>query len=198
MPFAKAYLINLDARPDRLERSTRILGSAGVPFERFPGASYKAPLLSDLYNLWVDEPHVGYYGCLMSHLFVLRKARDEGLENVLIIEDDVVLSDDFAERAPAMLAELMALPSWDMFFFHGRGATPCSPGSAISRLDIPPWRTQMYAVNKGMIARLARTIETSRGEWWLYPIDAVYVSYVRGEIYCPLGPDMTSQFGDKP
>jgi glycosyl transferase, family 25 len=56
----------------------------------------------------------GAYGCLLSHLQVVRDARKRGLPSLLILEDDVVFDPSFSEKFPVFLRGLPA--DWDMFF----------------------------------------------------------------------------------
>jgi GR25 family glycosyltransferase involved in LPS biosynthesis len=49
----------------------------------------------------IDMPHMGIYGCMLSHLNVLKLARDRGYKNILILEDDftfLVSNDEFQDN----------------------------------------------------------------------------------------------------
>jgi glycosyl transferase family 25 len=70
--FGGVYVINLDRRPDRLDEFTVEMEKIGLPFKRFAAIDRKSGIL----------------GCGLSHLAVLKEARDLGLKNVLIFEDD--------------------------------------------------------------------------------------------------------------
>ena len=74
--FGGVYVINLDRRPDRLDQITEELDKIGLPFKRFAAIDRKP----------------GTIGCGLSHLAVLKEARDLGLKNVLIFEDDFTFS----------------------------------------------------------------------------------------------------------
>jgi GR25 family glycosyltransferase involved in LPS biosynthesis len=56
----------------------------------------------------------GAYGCLLSHLRVVRDARKQGLPSLLILEDDVVFDPSFNDKFPVFVRGLPA--DWDMFF----------------------------------------------------------------------------------
>ena len=56
----------------------------------------------------------GAYGCLLSHLQVVRDARKRGLPSLLILEDDVVFDPSFSEKFPVFVRGLPA--DWDMVF----------------------------------------------------------------------------------
>ena len=62
---------------------------------------------------WPGTP--GAYGCLASHLEVVREARDLGLSSILIFEDDVVFDDQFESKFSDFIRQLPA--DWDMLFF---------------------------------------------------------------------------------
>jgi GR25 family glycosyltransferase involved in LPS biosynthesis len=56
----------------------------------------------------------GAYGCLLSHLQVVRDARKRGLPSLLILEDDVVFDPSFSEKFPVFVRGLPT--DWDMVF----------------------------------------------------------------------------------
>jgi GR25 family glycosyltransferase involved in LPS biosynthesis len=56
----------------------------------------------------------GAYGCLLSHLQVVKDARKRGLPSLLILEDDVVFDPSFSEKFPVFVRGLPA--DWDMVF----------------------------------------------------------------------------------
>lgn len=67
------YYINLDSRPDRklhFENQMRILGWDAT---RFPAIKNK----------------IGAIGCSLSHLFLLNYAKNNNLDHILIMEDDI-------------------------------------------------------------------------------------------------------------
>lgn len=62
---------------------------------------------------WIHTP--GAYGCLLSHVQVVRDARAAGAASVLIFEDDVVFDPLFKEKFAGFVAEVPA--DWDMLYF---------------------------------------------------------------------------------
>lgn len=70
----KIYYINLDSRKDRKEKflsqAEKYLKNFDV--ERFPAIQHNP----------------GFIGCAMSHLAVLKDARDKGYRNIIVFEDD--------------------------------------------------------------------------------------------------------------
>lgn len=79
---------------------------------------------------------IGARGCFLSHLGILQQALDGGAETVLICEDDLNFTRDFADRAPRSLAAL-AKRDWAIFYGFSTpdmaGVTPL--GSGLGLLD---------------------------------------------------------------
>jgi GR25 family glycosyltransferase involved in LPS biosynthesis len=69
----KIFYINLNKRPDRRQEIENELNTFGLTYERFEA---------------IETLGCGIYGCGLSHLGVLKLARDRGYKNVLIFEDD--------------------------------------------------------------------------------------------------------------
>jgi hypothetical protein len=88
----------------------------------------------------------GAYGCLQSHLAVVREARAQGRESILIMEDDVVFADGFHEKFRERVRSLPA--DWDMLFFgclHYEPPEPAAPGFGRLRIS---FSTFMYAIRR--------------------------------------------------
>ncbi len=100
--FEGAILINLDCRPDRLERSLSELKQHDIDNSVTRMSAYKH--------------ENGMYGCSVSHLEAVRYARWKGWQSVLILEDDIKFSENFANDAPAPLHDLCE-QEWGLFQF---------------------------------------------------------------------------------
>jgi len=84
--------INLAKRPDRRGHIENVLAEYDIPAQRFEA---------------IEHPN-GLYGCGMSHLAVLKLARNFGWENILILEDDIVFnvsSQDFEQNIERLFKE---------------------------------------------------------------------------------------------
>jgi len=69
----KIIYINLNKRTDRKEMVENELTNFGLPFERYAA---------------IETPGFGTLGCGLSHLNVLKLAKERGYQNILILEDD--------------------------------------------------------------------------------------------------------------
>jgi len=72
----KIFVINLDKRKDRLEEVSQML--EGYDWERIEAI----------------ETTKGYYGCVLSHIKALTLAKQRGLSEVVIMEDDFHFTGD--------------------------------------------------------------------------------------------------------
>jgi GR25 family glycosyltransferase involved in LPS biosynthesis len=109
--FPRIVCINLDRRPERWQQMQRKFAQLGIHsverFAAFDGNDMELP------ENWAHTP--GAYGCLQSHLEVVREARRLGLSSVLIFEDDVVFDSQLQMKFAACIEKLP--DDWDMLFF---------------------------------------------------------------------------------
>ena len=88
--FDKTFLINLDRRPDRLSRCQEMFKSFGIAdlIERFPAIVPdefdKIPSTHD-----TEKIKVPLYGCLLSHISIIKMAKSNKWKSVMVLEDDV-------------------------------------------------------------------------------------------------------------
>jgi glycosyl transferase family 25 len=110
--FDKIYCINLDSRPDRWESVQKEFDKWGITdVERFSAINGNELPKETLKGLLPGE-----VGVLLTHLELARKCKEEGLNNVLILEDDVYFSEEILK-----LDEYMSkLPEdWEMLYLGG-------------------------------------------------------------------------------
>jgi glycosyl transferase, family 25 len=139
--FPHQVCINLNRRPERWEQSQHEFARHQIKFvRRFPALDGTALSIP---SHWDYTP--GAYGCLLSHLEVVREAQKRNLSSVLIFEDDVALAADFQEKFKRYIGGVPT--DWDMLFFgafHDALPIPVSENVyRISRAD----STFAYALN---------------------------------------------------
>jgi glycosyl transferase family 25 len=109
--FPYKVCINLDRRPERWQDMQRKFDHHGIRsvhrFSALDGDKMKLPAN------WMHTR--GAYGCLRSHLEVVREAQQRRVPGVLIFEDDVVFDEQLEKKFRVYIAELP--PDWDMLFF---------------------------------------------------------------------------------
>jgi GR25 family glycosyltransferase involved in LPS biosynthesis len=109
--FPHKVCINLDRRLERWRQMQEKFYQHGIHsvrrFAAVDGETLEIPAQ------WPGTP--GAYGCLLSHLEVVREARRLALPAILIFEDDVVFDDQFEQTFSDYARQLPA--DWDMLFF---------------------------------------------------------------------------------
>jgi GR25 family glycosyltransferase involved in LPS biosynthesis len=108
--FSHIACVNLDRRPDRWLRMQSRFATLGIDaIERFAAVDgHTASVPAD----W--EGSCGAYGCLQSHLALVKRARANGWPNLLIFEDDVVFEPRFNERFAEYWRQVPT--AWDMLY----------------------------------------------------------------------------------
>jgi GR25 family glycosyltransferase involved in LPS biosynthesis len=111
----QCHVINLQTRPDRLRNFQA--ANPGFAFERFDavnGAAYSRDAAIRDGLITADNEYTdAAIGCALSHVSLWRHAVASG-RPVCVLEDDVLVRDDFAAAATAMLA---GLARWDVVFW---------------------------------------------------------------------------------
>lgn len=129
----RAYVINLDHRQDRWVQTAKNLEAVGIVAERFsaidiarltaeadlpPRALREFLARVDGASDVAEHKLMSTWACMRSHLALIRMAKAQSLESILIIEDDC----DFEPYARAVLARLVQQlkgHSWQMLYLGG-------------------------------------------------------------------------------
>lgn len=114
--FDRVVVINLKRRADRKERLLKHLEQIKWPFV--------APTWFDAIDASLVPVPAGWmagggaWGCMQSHRQVLQSAIMDGVNRLLVLEDDVYFVDAFAELAQKFVAEVPA--DWEQLMFGGQ------------------------------------------------------------------------------
>jgi glycosyl transferase, family 25 len=100
------FVINLKHRTDRRIAMQKQLSRIGWHAEFFPAIRPKNA---------ADFPSIGARGCYLSHLSVLKNARDAGVQQLVILEDDVNFASEFSERWKFSISALETR-EWSIFY----------------------------------------------------------------------------------
>jgi glycosyl transferase, family 25 len=100
------FVINLESRTDRRTAMQRELLRIGWNANFFPAIRPLSP---------GGFTSPGARGCFLSHLEVLKKARDARANYLVILEDDVNFVRDFADKWKFAITELDSL-DWSVFY----------------------------------------------------------------------------------
>ncbi|MDK3017815.1 glycosyltransferase family 25 protein [Pseudodonghicola flavimaris] len=147
--FQRAQIINLPEREDRRMELRDELDRADVTIDGQKIAFFSA-VKPDSAG---DFPSIGARGCFLSHLGVLRAARDADLDLLLILEDDAHFGRTFLRQQRSAMTALDGI-DWDIFY---AGYTPLAeliPTGPITAIpaDFPLQTSHAMALRKPVIA----------------------------------------------
>ena len=114
--YDKIYIINLEHRKDRKDSVIKQLEKEGITnYEFINAVNGTDSAISKMFkNIRKNGSKIGtpgHLGCLLSHKKVLLKAKEDNVEQFMILEDDVILKDGFMNRLNSIL-----LPDWECIY----------------------------------------------------------------------------------
>lgn len=185
-------VINLAGSTTRWRKVSSELNSCGLSYERHEAVDGRTLLKEEIALLapWDSTDFFkplspGEIGCFLSHVSAAERIVREGWERTLVLEDDILLAEDFATK----LEDLLAIPGQpiDLIKIEGelRGgeALVVSPGGQkLYRHRRPPSRTaaQIWSLNGARkfltTARpFRRPVDVHLKHWWEHGVDILYV-----------------------
>ena len=161
--ISKIVYINLERREDRRREIEQELAQYGLSGERF--------------NAIAKDP--GIIGCNMSHIQVLKQAEADGLENLLVFEDDF----QFVVDKPTFYKQIEDFftlnTTWDIVLLSYNLKSSEPYNDLIGRVR-DAQTTSGYLINKKCFKPLADCIEAATeklittGQHWNYALDQAW------------------------
>jgi glycosyl transferase, family 25 len=119
------YVINLEKRQDRWKECLIEIEKNKLPLDKI--TKFKAIEYNDDIKNNIFIPHrnkminnINYcksaFGCKQSHLLILKKHKDDKDKNILILEDDFNLCDDFMNKYNNIIKDLKDIKDYKMCF----------------------------------------------------------------------------------
>lgn len=119
------FYINLDNRGDRRENFIYEAKKVRLPFyERFSAITPTNDELKGPFE--IDDWRRFRVGCSLSHVEVIKIAKERGLKNCLIFEDDCVFTREYIKNIKKYIEELKTI-EWDVFYLGGEPNNYCEP-----------------------------------------------------------------------
>jgi SAM-dependent methyltransferase len=173
----ECWVINLDRRPDRLACARHQLKRVGVRratrFQAFDGRRLQ---LRSAPAEWMQK---GAVACYLSHLAILKQAQARR-QPCLIIEDDILVADDFSSQFEAFVGEVPE--DWDVLLLPGQSdqRPPERLGPNHVRL-VATWGATMAFLRLGAIDRMLEEADSLDR-----PIDDFYIHMMSSmKFYAP-------------
>jgi GR25 family glycosyltransferase involved in LPS biosynthesis len=114
----KIYIINLKRRVDRKILMIEKLSEEKIDnYEFIEAYDGKDEEIIDDYNLlkkYTKITNAGHFGCLLSHIKAIKKAKKNNYNNVMILEDDIIFNNNFLEEISKI-----KLPKYDILYLGG-------------------------------------------------------------------------------
>jgi hypothetical protein len=159
----KVIYVNLEKRPDRRAEIESEFVKLGISGERFVAIEHK----------------LGIVGCGLSHLAILKRARDEGWPNVMIFEDDFEAVVDVTTFHAILTNFFETIHDWDALMF-AYGLQEGRPYNDTFGYVTKASTTAGYIVHQRMYDSLIHIWEEAipkleqTGEHWNYALDQVW------------------------
>jgi len=157
--FSRTYAINL---PERIDRRKGLLAEL-----RSQNQELKTRRMELFPGIRPDSaegfPNRGVRGCFLSHLGVLRRALDERLDSVLVLEDDVGFSPLLGERLSAIDRELREQPWGFVYLGHRLELASTPEGRCLVPYSGEILTAHCYAVHGSVLPSLVEFLEAIPG-----------------------------------
>ncbi len=152
--FRAAYIINLPERKDRRQAITTELDHAGMPLCAGKVEMFAAVKPKERRGF----PNTGARGCFLSHLGILTKAKERGLPNVLVMEDDLIISPEINKHFGRIVEDLRST-NWGIVYLGHIEKISTSEIPRLLPFSEPVITSHFYAVNGPVIPRLVDYLE---------------------------------------
>lgn len=156
--FDEIYLINLKRRPLRRKRMLASLKELGISVKMLDAVDGKSLTDQQVKDMGIkmlpgySDPYgkrpltMGEIGCFLSHYLIWEEMINNGLAQVLVLEDDVRFEPDFRNQLQYLLEEANALSNkfhWELIYI-GRKRFHSKPVEMVPGAQILAWADYTY------------------------------------------------------
>ena len=142
--FERVVIINLKRREDRKMRLEKLIKASKWPFAKPIWFDAVDGDLVPVANNWAAGG--GAWGCKRSWCRVLEEALNDGVQSILVFEDDAIWRGDFASQVDEFLKRVPA--NWECLFFGGQNMkTPNTIDEGIA-VSVNTQRTHCIGLQK--------------------------------------------------
>ena len=148
--FDRAYIINLRERTDRRQQTIKEFAKIGIDVPSARVQFHTADRPTDRAGF----PSIGARGSFTSHLKILDLARQGGLQNVLVFEDDIGFEGTATDAVERIACGLSGM-DWDVVYFGRLAPGAITASEPLAAWDGPTTGGHFYGVNGAFIGRMA-------------------------------------------
>jgi len=178
--FDQIYCLNLDCRPDRMEKMQKRFDHFGIEFKRIQAIDGKTMSNKEYnkYKLYKKKLSKVELACTLGHKIIYENALKNAYEKILVFEDDAKFVINFNER----MQEIKTL-NWD---FIQLGASdfskimPIAENGFCNAKSRTAWGTFAYAIKSKCYKQILE-IMNSKG---MYVADGYLVDYAKESNNC--------------
>ena len=180
--FDKVYVINLKESPDRLKQIKDQLEIIGlydyIVWEAVNGRKDDVKFNITDYNKDMEGWNIGSAGLVYTTIAILKHAKRNGYESILILEDDLIFDTDKLDYAERGFKSVTS--DWEMFHFTATHFKEPEKFNKFLYTITGAWSCQMYAVNSNMYDLYLKHLLRVD-----LPIDVItsYIIQARGNTY---------------
>ena len=205
----KTYIINLDERKDRYLHCLSELNKYEIKnYERF---SAIRPVFEEINNIiYADySTHlshdtkkyiIGATGCKFSHRNIIKDAYEKNYENILILEDDFIFTNNFHNYLEDYLKKVKNI-KWDMLYLGGNNKSQAIDKYCIKTNIDNIFKckdvkcTHAYIINRRLFPKILKDLETYSKEIDNYYFECIQ-PYYKTYIYNPILVKQIESFSD--
>lgn len=181
--FDKIYCINLEKRKDRWIRIKKIFNKYKIHVERFiaiDGENLENGFQEEISSVKASRlgllENKNAIGCLLSHLEIIKKAKEQNYKRILIFEDDIIFSNSFNKD----ITKIKDL-DWDMVYL---GASQFNwigieIKNGFYRCE-NTLGTFAYGINSSIFDKIIKKIENNNNK----SVDNLYTEIQKEKINC--------------
>ena len=182
--FDKVYLINLKRRPDKLKTSTDLLNKLGIEFKLFEAIDFCDGIPADypvqpIHDSFLAKSKPGAFGCFMSHIEIIKDAKANKYNKILIFEDDVAAEENFVSLFSQKVKDLP--DDWKLFYLGASGHTGVPKKRITDNISqtFESFTTGSYGVHSSIYDTILEEEKTP-----CKPIDLFYVRCIQNVNPC--------------
>ena len=182
--FDQVYLINLKRRPDKLKLCQELLAKLNIQFRVFEALDFIDGIPEDYPVKPIDGSFLGNYapgafGCYVSHLEVIKDAKKNNYDKILIFEDDVDADDNFVSLFSQKVKDLPQ--DWKLFYLGASGHTGVPKKRVTDNISqtFESFTTGSYAVHSSIYDTILESEKVADKT-----IDLYYVRHIQSTNPC--------------